>query len=344
MRYNKSMVEIEIGTNEKGQRFDRFLRKFLPGAPLSFIYKVIRKDAKVNRKREKNIYILEEGDVVQLYLTEEDIAGFRKTEERAKPKIRFRVVYEDENILIADKPAGLLTHGDKNEKRDHLTNQVQGYLMERGEFDPSKEKTFAPSPVNRIDRNTTGLVIFAKNYDTLKKFNAYIRDREHIRKFYLTIVCGKIDSDLELTGLIEKDESRNKSSMRSGEDFDHADEHDAKKVVTRVKPIMSGMIKGLGYKAFTLVEVEIETGRTHQIRVQLQDAGHPLIGDMKYGIPEVNKVFRSEYKLDHQLLTAARLEFSDMASDYPKLNGRSFSARLPKVFLRIRNNMYNRTI
>ena len=142
------MVEIEIGTNEKGQRFDRFLRKFLPGAPLSFIYRVIRKDAKVNRKREKNVYVLEEGDVVQLYLTEEDIEGFRKTEERSKPKIRFRVVYEDENILIVDKPAGLLTHGDRNEKRDHLTNQVQGYLITRGDFDPSEEKTFAPSPVN----------------------------------------------------------------------------------------------------------------------------------------------------------------------------------------------------
>ena len=125
-----------VGTNEKGQRFDRFLRKYLPKAPLSLIYRICRKDAKVNLKRVKDSYILEEGDVVQLYLSEEEVEGFRKTEERKSVRKTFRTAYEDEDVLIADKPAGLLTHGDKNEKSDHLSNQVQGYLIAKGEYDP----------------------------------------------------------------------------------------------------------------------------------------------------------------------------------------------------------------
>lgn len=320
------MVEIEIGTNEKGQRFDRFLRKYLPKAPLSLIYRICRKDAKVNLKRMKDSYILEEGDVVQLYLSEEEVEGFRKTEERKAVRKTFRTAYEDENVLIADKPAGLLTHGDKNEKSDHLSNQVQGYLIAKGEYDPREEKTFVPSPVNRIDRNTSGLVIFAKRYDALKKLNEYIRTREKIRKFYLTIVLGKMDKEVTLKGMIEKNEDRNISRMTD----------DSGKVsVTHVKPLKSGRI---GRNEFTLCEIEIETGRTHQIRVQLAEAGHPLAGDPKYGVPEVNRELLKRFGLGHQLLTAARLEFGEM-DDLPKLSGRKVEARLPQVFTKIKGSM-----
>ena len=320
------MVEIEIGTNEKGQRFDRFLRKYLPKAPLSLIYRICRKDAKVNLKRVKDSYILEEGDVVQLYLSEEEVESFRKTEERKSVRKTFRTAYEDEDVLIADKPAGLLTHGDKNEKSDHLSNQVQGYLIAKGEYDPREEKTFVPSPVNRIDRNTSGLVIFAKTYDALKKLNEYIRTREKIRKFYLTIVLGKMDKEVTLRGMIEKNEDRNISRMTD----------DSGKVsVTHVRPIKSGRI---GRNEFTLCEIEIETGRTHQIRVQLAEAGHPLAGDPKYGAPEVNRELLKRFGLGHQLLTAARLEFGEM-DDLPKLSGRKVEARLPQVFTKIKGSM-----
>lgn len=333
MRYNIFMVEIEIGTNENGQRLDRFLRKYLKGAPLSLIYKMIRKDVKVNRRREKNVCILKEGDVIQLYLSDEEIEELRGVRERKKVRRSFGIVYEDDNVLIVDKPAGLLTHGDKLEKSDHLTNQVQSYLMEQGDYDPAIEKTFAPSPVNRIDRNTTGLVIFAKNYATLKKFNEYIRDRKCIRKFYQTIVCGRIESEQVLVGSIEKDESRNLSRM--SDDLSEG----ARKVVTLVRPIGAGRISGFGNRVFTNIEVEIETGRTHQIRVQLADSGHPLIGDAKYGIREVNKAFLKEYGLGHHLLTAVRLEFSGMAEDYHELDGKALEAKLPKVFDKIRRDI-----
>ena len=354
------MVEIEIGANEKGQRFDRFLRKYLKGAPLSFIYKTIRKDAKVNMKREKDDYCLKEGDVIQLYLPEEEIAGFRRQEAPKRYRKTFSIAYEDENVLIADKPAGLLTHGDRNEKSDHLANQVQGYLMSKGDFDPAAEKTFAPSPANRIDRNTTGLVIFAKNYDALKRLNGYIRNRENIRKYYLTIVCGKIDSELTLEGSIAKDESRNVSRMvgsgqsqlgmagqsqlrgsdqsqPGGSDgtYECGADH-SRKAVTHVRPIRSGKADGI---EVTLCEVEIETGRTHQIRVQLAEAGHPLAGDPKYGRPDVNKAFLKRFGLTHQLLTAYKLEFGDMDGEFPGVSGKVIEAHLPDVFRRIKGSI-----
>ena len=382
------MVEIGIGTNEQGQRLDRFLRKFLPGMPLSMVYRVIRKDVKVCGRRRGRDYMLADGDVIQLYLDQSLVDGFRgrshgatssdgsggehlaghgsgEHEVRAaskgsgrsmlarRPRKTFKIAYEDNEILIADKPAGLLTHGDRAEKSKHLTNQVLDYLIEKGEYSPRNEKTFSPAPVNRIDRNTSGLVIFAKNYDALKKFNEYIRTREKIRKIYLTVVCGRIASDMTLSGMIEKDEDRNISGMRKspeskkghgqsrgGKGFDNRaaggdgleeDEVKARTAVTYVRPLRSGTIKGMGDDEFTLAEVEIETGRTHQIRVQLSDAGYPLAGDPKYGDPVMNRKLHERFGLTHQLLTAARLEFRDM-DEYPELSGKTVEARFPKVF------------
>ncbi len=354
------MVEVRIGTNEQGQRLDRFLRKYLPGMPLSMVYRVIRKDVKVNGKRQANVYMLEDGDVIQLYLDQNLVDGFRSRGAAGehggagkgsdgsmlagRPRKTFRIAYEDDEILIADKPAGLLTHGDRTEKSKHLTNQVQDYLIEKGEYSPRNEKTFAPAPVNRIDRNTSGLVIFAKNYDALKKFNKYIRGREKIRKIYLTVVCGRIDKDLKLSGMIKKDESRNISGMvdpdeASGRDCgnEQAETLKSRTAVTYVKPLKSWTIKGMGDTEFTLAEVEIETGRTHQIRVQLADAGYPLAGDPKYGDPAVNRKLRERFGLTHQLLTAARLEFGDM-DEYPELSGKTVEAKLPKVFEKVVKN------
>ena len=157
------MQKIKVTANDSKRRLDRFLRKYLERATLGSIYKIIRKDVKVNGQRKDNNYVLEEGDEITLYLSDERIAALsapKKTASRRKTKKTFTVIYEDDNILIANKPFGLLTHGDRNEKKNHLANQVKDYLIEKGEYNPRTEKVFSPAPANRLDRNTTGLVLF----------------------------------------------------------------------------------------------------------------------------------------------------------------------------------------
>lgn len=192
MVYNYFVKIIGINDNESGQRLDRFLRKYLNNAPLSRIYKSIRKDIKVNGKRCKEDYILQVGDEVSFYILEEELASLSKKKPRGRAKRQFSIVYEDEHIIAVSKPFGLLTHGDSFEKKNHLANQVVDYLIEKGDYNPRLEKSFTPAPVNRLDRNTTGIVLFGKNAQSLRELNKYIRDRGSIEKFYMTIVKGEL--------------------------------------------------------------------------------------------------------------------------------------------------------
>lgn len=311
-----SMVTLEIGKNEKQQRLDKFLRKYLDAAPLSAVYKMIRKDVKVNGKRRKEDYILQEGDQLTLYLHEDELARLQKPRRVQHAKKQFKAAYEDDDLLIVVKPAGLLTHGNKQEHRNHLANQVLDYLIQNGQYDPRTEKTFSPAPVNRLDRNTSGLVIFCKNYEALQTFNAIIKERGRVHKRYLTLVSGLLRRPLSLTDRMEKDEEKNRVSI--------ADE--GKLMHTEVRPLYSTD----KYGGFTLAEVEIETGRTHQIRVQLAAAGHPLAGDPKYGDPEVNRTVKKRWGLCSQFLHAWCLEFENMPEKYAYLNGKRVTAPLPK--------------
>ena len=167
------MIKITIGENQGNQRLDRFLKKYFPEASLSHIYRLIRKDVKINGKRKRPETLIETGDQLILYMAEEEASllrgGSRRTEKKPSAKKQFSVVYEDSQILIADKPLGLLTHGDYREKKNHLANQVVSYLIEKGDYDPRTEKTFVPSPANRLDRNTTGLVLFRSSTECSEK-------------------------------------------------------------------------------------------------------------------------------------------------------------------------------
>lgn len=314
------MVKITISDNEAAQRLDRFLRKYLKRASLGVIYKIIRKDIKVNGKRVKEDTMLAAGDELTLYLSDETLKKFTavSADKRNTARRQFKIAYEDHNLLIVDKPKGLLTHGDSHEKKNTLVNQVCGYLQEQGEYVPSREKTFVPAPVNRLDRNTTGLVIFGKNAAALRTFTKLIRQRGQIEKYYQTIVCGCLKESLVLDDGLVKDEDRNVAEI--------AEPGQGKEAVTWVKPLQAG-------KRFSLVEVRIFTGRTHQIRVHLASAGFPLAGDIKYGDGRINASLK-KYGVTTQLLHACRLHFTELPEEFAALSGRDVKAPLPAEFLK----------
>lgn len=320
MMYNILMVEIKIEKNDAGQRLDRFLKKYYGKASLSHIYKMIRKDVKVNGKRGAMDTMLSQGDLLTVYLSPEKSEEMRREKKTYQVKRQFGIAYEDDRVLIVDKPFGLLTHGDAQEKKNTLANQVTGYLLEKGEYIPGREQTFIPAPVNRLDRNTTGLVIFGKDGEITKELNRILRERDKVEKYYQAIVAGELDRTLELRDRMEKDASTN--TVRIVEE--------GKDMVTFVRPLAVA-------KGYTLVEVMLLTGRTHQIRVQLQAAGHPIIGDGKYGNTKVNGKVRKRFDLTTQLLHSNRLVFRE-----GHLAGKDISCPLPERFENIRRSIFDR--
>lgn len=256
------MREIKIGKNDAGVRVDRFLIKFL-SVPSSFVFKALRKkDVRLNGKHPKGDVILKEGDILTLYMKEE--AFGKKTFTPGNDDIA--VVYEDAHILLLNKPAELPCQPDENHKTDTLIDRVKSYLYNRKEYRPEEEHTFAPALCNRIDTNTSGLVIAAKDAESLRIMNEKIRDRE-VKKYYLAKVVGIPQKEsATLTGKIEKNEKDNISRMGD-----------------------TGKDVSLTYRTLwedgktSLLEIELHTGRSHQIRTQMADAGHPLAGDKKYG-------------------------------------------------------------
>lgn len=320
------MIKITITANEADQRLDRFLKKYFKRASLSAIYKMIRKDIKVNGKRAKEDTQLKDGDELSLYMSEEKLAELTAPVKKKAAKRQFKIAYEDENVLIVDKPKGLLTHGDSHEKKNTLVNQVCGYLQDKGEYDPAREKTFVPSPVNRLDRNTTGLVIFGKNAAALRILTALLRERDHVEKYYMTIVCGKLDKELILDGRLVKDHERNISSVVPSKDGSKGEDgvEEGKEAMTHVRPLVVG-------KNFSLAEARIFTGRTHQIRVHLAGAGYPLAGDIKYGDRKTVELLK-KYGISTQLLHAYKLKFKGMPEELASLEGKVVEAAPPADF------------
>lgn len=325
------MITLEITENDDQQRLDRFLKKYFKNAPLSRIYKMIRKDIKLNGKRAKEDTMLTEGDVLTVYISEEERDSLCRSRKPAGVKKQFRIAYEDDNLIIVEKPFGLLVHGDGKEKKNTLANQVVDYLIEKGDYVPRKEKTFVPSPVNRLDRNTTGLVLFGKNSRALQSLNRMLREKGYVEKYYLTIVSGNLRRELVLSDYLTKDHETNtvtiSSSPRAG-----AEE---KSIETIARPVAWA-------KGYTLVEVELVTGRTHQIRAHMQKAGYPVIGDEKYGSRDVNAKIKKAFGLSTQFLHAYRLVFSDALPPLEYLAGKEFTAPLTENLEAIRAAIFDR--
>ncbi|MDR3295290.1 MAG: RluA family pseudouridine synthase [Clostridiales Family XIII bacterium] len=327
------MITLTITENEENQRLDRFLKKYLRNAPLSYVYKAIRKDVKLNGRRAKISDLLSAGDEVALYVSDAQMADFRSQKPEMKAKKQFQVAYEDENILIVEKPFGLLTHGDSVEKKNTLANQVMGYLSDQGAYVPGQEKTFVPSPVNRLDRNTTGLVLFGKKLMALQGLNFMIREKGYISKYYLTIVKGELAAELVLRDRMTKDWRSNTVRVVSGDAADGGADDGAKLMETTARPLASA-------HGYSLVEVELITGRTHQIRAHLAQAGFPVIGDPKYGSMTVNQKIEKRFGLSTQYLHANRLLFRRGEGELAYLGGTEVCASLPRNLDDIKNALF----
>jgi 23S rRNA pseudouridine955/2504/2580 synthase len=331
------MKTFIITANESGQRLDRFLKKYLCASPLSLIYRLIRKDVKINGKRKAIDYMLEEGDELALHISDERIEELTRRGAgdgaRARPRIRFKVCYEDENILAVSKPYGLLTHGDEREKKDTLVNQVVGYLLDKGGYDPAAERIFTPSPVNRLDRNTTGLVVFGKNPKAVRDFSRMIASEDAVRKYYMALVLGEIEEELTLEGGILKDEARNRVTISSEGKF-------SRTIVCPVETFWVGRKGAIpehrpGIREpssptqFTLAEVWLVTGRPHQIRAHLAASGHPVAGDPKYGDRRANEWFAKRCGLASQFLHAHKLVVAEGRGSLEYLTGAVIESPLP---------------
>lgn len=325
----ESVKNIEIKPNDAGQRLDRFLRKYLPKATLSGIYKMIRKDVKVNGKRSKLDAFLEEGDIITLYLDDEKIDQLSVRKKITRTDRTFKIIYEGDNVLIVFKPSGILTHGDANEKKNHLTNQVVSYLIDTGSYNPRFSNTFSPSPANRLDRNTSGLVVFGKNTDSLRRLNEIFKNRV-IEKSYLTICQGVIKAPLDLHGYMEKIEVNGNFRTCISETSNQK----SKAIHTKVNPLKYGEYKGVKY---TLTEVKLMTGRMHQIRAHLSYIGQPIVGDSKYGGREIR-----ELDVRNQLLCANKLSFPKFADDdiLVELSEKTFETKPDNLFVKAVNNIF----
>lgn len=304
------MRELIIKKNDAGQRLDKFITKTLD-LPMSLLYKSIRlKKIKVNRKRAEAGLILSEGDTVQCFLAD----SFFETGEADSSLLRITpnlsILYEDENILLINKRPGISVHEDEHGAQNTLITHIIAYLAQKQEYEPGEEQSFTPSLCNRIDRNTGGIVIAAKNAEALRVMNEKIKKRE-IDKFYLAAIHGipKKSSDT-LTGYLLKDEKTNTVKV-----FSKNPPKNAKNIITKYKVIAKKQDSAL-------IEVELLTGRTHQIRAHMAYIGHPLIGDGKYG---VNKHDRERgYKYQALYSYKLRFSFKGEATVLDYLNGKEF--------------------
>lgn len=292
------MREVIIGENDANQRLDKFMAKFFVSMPQSLLYKYLRKKCvRVNGKHQGGDYKLSKGDVLAFYIKDEFFDTPTTDEAYKKVTPKLDIVYEDENILLVNKPEGLVVHDDETSTPNTLIAHIQAYLYKKGEYNPVAENTFAPALCNRLDRNTQGIVIAAKNAESLRILNQKIKDRE-IHKYYLCLAFGKFNEKrAEKTAYLIKDENKKQVSIYP------APRPNAKTIVTRYNV--------LGYQnGISLVEVDLVTGRTHQIRAHLSYLSHPLVGDGKYGKNADNK----RAGRSHQALCSYKLSF-DFTTD-----------------------------
>lgn len=307
------MKSFIVGKNDAGRRLDKFIQKTMPTLPASLMYRYIRtKHIKVNRKKAEISTKLNEGDVVEAWISDEFFTKAEPKYDFLTAPINLDVVYEDENIILVDKKQGVLVHPDDKEYRDTLIGRIQHYLYDKGEYNPDAENCFAPALANRIDRGTGGIVIAAKNAESLRILCDKIKERE-IDKQYLAVIHGiPAKKEATLEGFLEKNENKNKVYLKSSRDGD------ALSIKTKYRVLASK-------NNLSLIEVDLLTGRTHQIRAHMASIGHPLLGDGKYGKLNADK----KLGFTRQALYSYKLTFNFQTDGgiLNYLNGKTFKVK-----------------
>lgn len=317
--------EIIIGFNEKDQRLDKFIRKVFKNVELSLIFKDIRRgNIKVNGKKSKIDYKLKENDVIRIFGYYYNLET-KKDSEFAMDEINYvkpKICFEDSNVLVVVKDVNVLVHSNGDNDVSDLTKNVKNYLIKKGDYVLEENFTFSPSPVNRLDRNTYGLVIYGKNSKSLNELNCVIRERR-VSKYYRALIEGKIKSGI-YKAYIKKDINSNKSFVSDKKDSE------SKEIKMEVDILDTN-------GAVSLIEIKLITGRSHQIRSHLKFLGNPIIGDFKYGNKDLRNYFFNKYGVENQLLFAYKLQFNEidenMSISY--LKNKIIVVSLPPQFKRI---------
>ena len=316
------MKEYIIKNNEAGQRFDKYLKKILPNASSSFIYKMLRKkNITLDGHKASGTEILKIGSDVKIFFSDETFDKFSvdlsalKNEYDALSKLTLsglKIIFENDDILIADKPVNMLSQ--KSGISDISANErLIGYLISNSGLDFEEFKTFKPSVCNRLDRNTTGLILMGKSLKGSQYLSQILQERS-IEKYYRTIVAGKVTEPQHIEGFLTKDKDRNIVKIT-----DKKIDETSTEIKTEYRPIKSN-------NNVTLLEVHLITGKSHQIRAHLASIGHPIIGDPKYGDEKFNNIFMRQYKIKTQLLHAYKVVFSD---------DNSYIAQMPQIYTTI---------
>lgn len=321
------MREITITSIDKGQRLDKYLAKYLNKAPKSFIYKMLRKkNIKHNHVKATGSELLLDGDIITLYFSEETLENFMSERVLKSANKKLNILFEDENILAVNKPLGILSHSEKKSDADTLVDRILLYLHDNNVFSLDKTSTFTPAIVNRLDRNTSGIVLCGKNLNSVQALNKMIGIRRIVKE-YETIVVGDLKNSGHLKNYFVKDKNKNMgkivNSFLDG----------AKEIETEYTPIKSN-------GEYTLVSIRLITGKSHQIRVHMNSIGHPLLGDPRYGNKVHNAKAKELYKVNHQLLTATKVTFKEDEGPLSYLCGKEITSPVPKVFQNVKNTIF----
>lgn len=321
------MKELCIRANEAGQRLDKFLGKYMDQAPKGFLYKMLRKkNITLNGKKASGSEMLSEGDVVRLFLAEETIGKFSRIQKapvqssEGRKSAKLDIIYEDKHTLFINKPVGMLSQKAKPEDVS-LVEHLTAYLLSSGQIKEEELRTFRPSVCNRLDRNTSGIVAAGKTLAALQELTEMFRERT-LKKYYLCLVKGTVTEKKRISGYLVKNEKTNTVSIQSEKSGG------ASLIETEYRPLAFG-------GDFTLLEVHLITGKTHQIRAHLASQGHPIAGDTKYGDRAVNERLKKEYGLKSQLLHSARLCMPECAGALAPLSGKVITAPVPVLFDKI---------